>query len=151
MDVARTIGSTARFGAYINVVCHTDTDTARALVRGGLSTFARFSVMHGAISGPVTDEQRAVLDDVHRRYDMTSHTQTGSDQAEALTDDFVDRAAIVGPPEECIARLREVRAIGIDKVTVIGPSLGADPDQARLAARLFTDEVLPALKAPDGG
>jgi alkanesulfonate monooxygenase SsuD/methylene tetrahydromethanopterin reductase-like flavin-dependent oxidoreductase (luciferase family) len=106
--------------------------------------------MHGAISGPVTEEQRAVLDDVHRRYDMTSHTQTGSGQADALTDAFVDRAAIVGPPEVCIARLEEIAASGIDKVTVIGPSIGADPEQARLAARLFVDEVLPAFKAADG-
>jgi 5,10-methylenetetrahydromethanopterin reductase len=136
-----------RYGAYINVVCHPDVDVARALVRGGLSTFARFSVMHGAVTGPATDDQRAVLDEVHRRYDMTSHTRSGSDQAEALTPDFIDRAAIVGPPEHCIERLQALGAAGIDKITVIGPTAGADPDAARVAARLFAAEVLPVMAA----
>jgi 5,10-methylenetetrahydromethanopterin reductase len=41
------------FGAYVNCVCHQDIDTARMLVRGALSLFARFSVLHGKASGPV--------------------------------------------------------------------------------------------------
>ncbi len=147
MATAAAAGTDVRFGAYINVVCHPDLQVARALVRGGLSTFARFSVMHGAVTGPATDDQRAVLGDVHQRYDMTAHTRSGSDQAEALTPAFIDRAAIVGPPDHCIERLHELAAAGIDKVTVIGPTAGADPDAARVAARLFTAEVLPAVRA----
>jgi 5,10-methylenetetrahydromethanopterin reductase len=149
MDVARAAAGSRdlAFGAYVNVVCHPDPEIGRDLVRGGLSTFARFSVMHGTVSGPATEEQRAVLGAVHDRYDMTSHTQTGSDQADALTPAFIDRAAIVGPPEVCIARLQELAAAGIDKVAVIGPSLGADPAEARVASRLFAAEVLPTVGA----
>ena len=58
------------FGAYINIGCHTDIDRARNLVKGGLTTFARFSVMHGKASGPVSETDRAVLHArIARRFD----------------------------------------------------------------------------------
>ena len=44
-----------RYGAYVNVVAHPDVAIARKLVIGSLSTFARFSVMHGTVSGPTTE------------------------------------------------------------------------------------------------
>ena len=49
------------FGAYLNLGCHTDMDAARSLVRGGLTTFARFSVMHGKTEVPTSagDQQGA--------------------------------------------------------------------------------------------
>src|SRR4029079_12363173 len=46
------------FGAYINMGCHGDIGKARGLVRGGLTTFARFSVMHGKANGPVSAKDR---------------------------------------------------------------------------------------------
>jgi 5,10-methylenetetrahydromethanopterin reductase len=49
------------FGAYVNAACHDDIGIARGLVRGSLTTFARFNVMHGTASGPVSDSDRAVL------------------------------------------------------------------------------------------
>ena len=132
-------------GAFVNVVAHDDLDVARTLVSGGLSTFARFSVMHGTPSGPVDDSQRAVLDTVHGRYDMNVHTQTGSPQASALTPEFIDRFAIVGTAATCRSRLAELVALGLDKLIVTGPSLGSDRDQARAATERFSAEVLPAL------
>ena len=57
-------------GAYVNLVCHPDPAVARDLVRGGLTTFARFSVMHGAVAGPVDESSRQVLDKLHDGYDM---------------------------------------------------------------------------------
>ena len=56
---------TLAFGSYVNLVCHPDVEVARSLVSGGLSTFARFAVMHGQVSGPVSDAQRDVLTKVH--------------------------------------------------------------------------------------
>ena len=86
------------YGAFVNVVCDTDVDAARQMIRGGLSTFARFSVMHGTPTGPVSDEQRDVLTSVHGAYDMTRHTMSGSAQSQLLTDSFVDRFGIAGAP-----------------------------------------------------
>lgn len=134
------------FGAYVNLVCHPDAGTARELVSGGLSTFARFAVMHGRVSGPASEEQRAVLDRVHRSYDMKAHTRVGAPQAKALTPAFIDRYAIVGPPERCIERLRELESLGISRVTVVGPTAGADREAAREAERSLVREVLPAFR-----
>ena len=152
MDLARAARTAAgldpdaiAFGAFVNVVCHDDQDTARALVAGGLATFARFSVMHGTPTGPADETRQQLLRDLHRSYDMRHHTRADSGQAGVLTPEFVDRYAIVGPPAACVARLRELSTLGIDKVIAIGATAGADPDEGRRAARLFADEVVPAF------
>jgi 5,10-methylenetetrahydromethanopterin reductase len=133
-------------GAFVNVVSHPDLDVARTLVSGGLSTFARFSVMHGAPSGPVDDTQREVLGKVRGAYDMTRHTQVGSPQATELTPEFIDGFAIVGVSEDCVRRLTELVELGLSKLIVTGPTLGADPAEARAALERFSSEVLPALQ-----
>ena len=134
-----------RFGAYINLACHPDIDTARNLVRGGLTTFARFSVMHGGISGPVDAAQSAVLDRLHDRYDMNRHTRADSQQAEVLTPQFIDQFAVVGSPDQCISRLQSLAALGLDKLAVSGPTVAAKTADAQTAIRLLTREVLPCL------
>ena len=70
-------------GAFVNIACHPDLATARSMVRGGLTTFARFSVMHGATAGPLDESQRSVLGALHDRYDMNKHTRGDSQQAVA--------------------------------------------------------------------
>jgi 5,10-methylenetetrahydromethanopterin reductase len=143
-DLARSNGA-ASVGAYVNVVAHDEVETAIALAEGGLASFARFSVMHGTPSGPVSDEQRDVLTSVHRAYDMTAHTRAKTPQAAALTREFAERFAVVGPAAQCAARLGELVALGLDHLVVIGPSMGADRDEAATAQRRFAEDVLPAL------
>lgn len=133
-------------GSYVNVGPHEDLAKARDVVRGGLSTFARFSVMHGAVASPATAFQTAVLEEVHERYDMTSHTRTGSDQAEVLPDDFVDAMAIVGPAGRCVERLQELQGLGLSKMLFVGVSAGADPEAGARSRALLVNEVLPALR-----
>jgi 5,10-methylenetetrahydromethanopterin reductase len=130
------------FGAFVNVVCLPDVGVARDLARGGLSTIARFAVMHGDVVGPVSAEHAAVMHRLHDDYDMRSHTRTGSAQAALLTDDFVDSYAIVGPPERCLDRLRALIDLGLDKLIVVGPSMGADRDSAGAATEMFAREIL---------
>ncbi len=38
------------FGAYVNCVSHPRIEIARELVKGGLTTFARFSILHGTVT-----------------------------------------------------------------------------------------------------
>lgn len=133
------------YAAYLNIAPHPDTERARALVAGGLTTFARFSVMHGTVSGPADDSQREVMERLHQGYDMTRHTRADSSQATVLTDDFIDGYAIVGPPDHCTERLQAIEAVGIDKAIVIGPGAGSDKDDARLAERLMASEILPVM------
>lgn len=131
------------FGAYVNLVCHPDVEVARRLVAGGLATFARFSVMHGTVQGPVTDEQSRVLTRIHDGYDMRKHTRSDSEHTGGLTPAFVDRYAIVGPPEHCAGRIEELQALGLDKLVVIGPTAGADRTEAMRSVELLEKEVLP--------
>ena len=135
------------FGAYINMGCHSDIEKARGLVRGGLTTFARFSVMHGKANGPVSDRDRAQLETLVSNYDMKQHTRADSRQAGTLTDDFVDRFAVVGPPDRCIARLRELAALGLDKVAISGGTRGASAEDAAASRELVAKHVLPVMAA----
>jgi 5,10-methylenetetrahydromethanopterin reductase len=134
------------FGAYINMGCHTDMEAARGLVRGGLTTFARFSVMHGKANGPVSTGDRAVLEALRSNYDMKAHTHGDSRQAGTLTDDFIDRFAIVGPPDRCIERLRSLAALGLDKVAISGGMRGARVEHIPVGRELVVKHVLPGMR-----
>ncbi|HVV38614.1 MAG TPA: LLM class flavin-dependent oxidoreductase [Acidimicrobiales bacterium] len=143
---ARDLAAAPATGAFVNLVAHADRDVARDLMRGGLSTFARFNTMHGETNGPLHEDDRVLLKSLHESYDMTRHTQTGSAQANLLTADFVDRFGIAGPADYCVARLRALVELGVDKFVIVGPSLGSDPDAARVAQATLANEVLPALR-----
>jgi len=154
LDLARKAAADAgrdpeavSFGAYVNVGCLPDLDRARSLIAGGVAAFAHFSSMPGSTGAGLADADRAVAADVGRRYDSRRHLSNASPQTEALTDDFVDRFAVVGPPERCVARLQALAGLGLDRFVLTGASLGADRDEARAADRLLTTEVLPALRA----
>ena len=134
------------FGAYINMGCHTDIEKARGLVRGGLTTFARFSVMHGKANGPVSAKDREQLETLITNYDMKQHTRADSRQAGTLADDFVDRFAVVGSPERCLSRLKSLAALGLDKVAVSGGTRGASADDAAVHRDLLARHILPAMR-----
>jgi len=134
------------FGAYVNLGCHGDMDAARGLVRGGLTTFARFSVMHGKANGPVSAKDREQLEMLVTNYDMKAHTRGDSRQAGTLTDDFVDRFAIVGTPDRCIERLRALKALGLDKVAISGGMRGASAEDAAVSKKLVAEQVLPVVR-----
>jgi len=135
-----------KYGAYLNLVCHRDLERARELVRGGLSTFARFSVMHGEVVGPVSESQRKVMNNLHDNYDMKSHTRADSQQASVLTSEFVDSYAIVGEPETCIDRISSLDQLGLDKLIFVGATMGTNRETALESDSLIRDEVLPNLK-----
>lgn len=137
---------TLEFGAYINCVCHTDIDAARDMVRGGLTTFARFSVMHGKTVGPLSDAMAETMHKVRAAYDMRKHTESGSAQAAALTPEFIDSYAIVGPPEHCIERFKAIAATGVSKVAMSGNLRGASTEIGFQAKALMEDEVLKVIQ-----
>ena len=63
-----------------------------------------------------------------------------------LTEAFIDRFAVVGPPDHCIARLRGLAALGLDKVALAGSLRGVSETDAAVARRLLESEVLPAMR-----
>lgn len=131
-----------RFGAYINLACHPQIEVARSLTQGGLTTFARFSVMHGPIAGPVQAADAQVLEQLHDTYNMKQHTRGDSPQAQVLTAEFIDRFAVVGDVATCRARIAELGALGIDKLAISGPTFAAKSAAAQHAARLLETEIL---------
>jgi 5,10-methylenetetrahydromethanopterin reductase len=133
-------------GAYVPVVVHKDRDQARALISGGVASFARFSVMHGSVTGPSDDTSRAALEAVHDSYDMNHHFRHGSPQSRDLPPSVIDAFGIAGPPSYCVERLSEMQELGLTKLVLLGGGIGMDREAQRESRRLFTGEVLPALK-----
>lgn len=128
------------YGVYLSVACHPDVEVARGLIPE-LAAVARFSIMYGKTNGPVAHQDQEVLATVHKNYDVRNHSSSV-----ALPAEFVDRYAIVGPPEECIRRIRQVAEMGIERIVVYGPTVDSVEGDEKLAAELMEKEVLPALQ-----
>jgi 5,10-methylenetetrahydromethanopterin reductase len=138
---------TLGLGAYVPLFVDDDRTTARRMISGAVGSFARFSVMHGTVTGPATDSQRATLTRVHAAYDMTAHFTHGSRQSQQLTDEVIDAFAIAGPPSYCLERLAELREMGLRRFYLTGPGIGSDRDAATASHRRIVTEVLPAVLA----
>jgi 5,10-methylenetetrahydromethanopterin reductase len=135
-----------KFGVYLNVVVHEDPEQAYHLGEGGISLFSRFSSMHGSVAGPMTEEDRKVLEAVHDAYDMNEHSRAGSAQAATIPVEFARRFAIMGGAQECTERLLEVLEMGVTRLVIVRPTAGADPGMAREAEQAFVHEVMPVLR-----
>ena len=148
-EAARRAGrdtDSLKFGAYVNVICDDDPAVGRELARPSTGLFARFSSMYGEVSGPVNDSQGEVFRRLHDCYDMNEHGRQNGQQVAALTDDFIDRYAIVGSPEHCADKLADLRELGVTKFAIIGPNFVTASPEAEAAAARFTGEVLPLLR-----
>ncbi|MFW3169741.1 LLM class flavin-dependent oxidoreductase [Geodermatophilus sp. CPCC 206100] len=142
-DAVRDTGGRLSLGAFVNVAVHPDVAVARQLVRGSAAIFVHF-----VAEGPhdvVPDDDRPVVARVRAAYDEAAHGLTSADHA-ALPDAFLDRFAVVGPPEHCVARLRELIDLGLDRIVVVPGSRDADPDVLATSNALFATEVLPRLR-----
>ena len=144
-DLGRDPGTIA-VGAYVTVGCHPDQAVARGLVAGAVAAFAHFSAMPGSSGAGLDERDRSVVAEVGRRYDSNQHLSNEAEHTRALDDDFVDRFAIVGPPEACVARFRQLAQLGVTRFVISGPAFRADPTQARAAAHLLSTELVPALR-----
>jgi 5,10-methylenetetrahydromethanopterin reductase len=158
LELARTAATAAgrdpdsiSFGAYVTVGCHPDVEIARSLISGAVAAFAHFSAMPGSTGAGLRADDREVVAEVGRRYDSNHHLRNTAAHTEPLKPEFVDRFAVVGPPERCVDRLAELAALGLERFVITGAAFGADPQAARTASELTVSEVLPALRANGGG
>ena len=133
-------------GSYIPLFVHDDRGKARHLISGSVGSFARFSVMHGSVAGPVAESQRESLTAVHRAYDMNAHFTHGSRQSQALTDEVIDAFAIAGPVSYCLERLAELHEMGLRRFYLTGPGRGADREETEASHRRIVEHILPALR-----
>jgi 5,10-methylenetetrahydromethanopterin reductase len=134
------------FGAYVTVGCHPDREKARDLISGAVAAFAHFSSMPGSTGAGLADADREVVAEVGRRYDSNVHLQNSAAHTRALTPEFVDRFAVVGPPSVCAERVASLAALGVERFVITGASFGADRDDARTSHELITNELLPELR-----
>jgi 5,10-methylenetetrahydromethanopterin reductase len=134
------------FGAYVNVGCHPDLDAARSLISGAVAAFAHFSAMPGSTGAGLAEADREVVAEVGRSYDSNEHLSNTAAHTAALRPAFVDRFAVVGPPDVCAQRLRVLADLGIERFVITGASFRSDREHARTSERLLTQELLPALR-----
>jgi 5,10-methylenetetrahydromethanopterin reductase len=133
-------------GAYVNVGCHPDLDAARNLIGGAVAAFAHFSSMPGSTGAGLAAADRAVVAEVGRTYDSNQHLSNAAAHTAALNPEFVDRFAVVGPPEACAVRLHQLAELGIERFVITGASFRSDRAHARTSEELLTGELLPALR-----
>jgi 5,10-methylenetetrahydromethanopterin reductase len=155
LEIARTARSAAglpaegvSYGAQVIVVCHRDRATALEMAASAVAPLARFQVIQGKVQGPAGEADLENFAALRRAYDMTRHGKTleGSKLVGAsLTPDFIERFAIVGPPDRCVERLLELVRCGLERFVVVGP--GFFPEAGGAERSLFAAEVMPAVKA----
>ena len=141
--------TTFRVGCYVPAAVAVDGDraSARAVIRGAVLRHARFSAFEGRLLGDVDRaDQAAVLAATDATRDHLRRRPKIADFAAAnvLDDDFVDRFAIVGTPEECATRFRSIIATGVDRIVVLTRVPTTDPGEEN-SARL-AEQVLPLTR-----
>ena len=135
-----------RMGAYLNVGCDPDLAAACGLVRGSTAVFAHFSSMPGASGDGFSPQEEATVQQVGAVCDEARHGLSHAAHTAVLDDPFVARFAVVGSPGRCLARLRQLIALGLDRIVVVPGSRDADPARLARSSERFAREVLPALK-----
>jgi probable F420-dependent oxidoreductase len=51
-------------------------------------------------------------------YDYAEHARTGAEHAAFVTDEVVDRFCMIGTVEQCVAKLRELEALGVNQFNI---------------------------------
>jgi 5,10-methylenetetrahydromethanopterin reductase len=136
------------YGAQIIVVCHPDVEAVRPLATSLVVPLARFQVIQRDVAGPKNASDERNYSAIRRSYDLTKHGEVISHEKlgkTSLTWDFVERFAIVGPPDYCIERLLQLAALGIERFVILGP--GLHPEAGTDGQSLFAREVMPAMRA----
>lgn len=90
----------------------------------------------GAVPQALTDYIKA-----RKGYDYNEHGQAGNSHADFVPDEIVDRFCIIGPPEEHIRRLQELKDMGVDQFALY---LQHDDKDHTLAA--YGEKIIPAVQ-----
>jgi 5,10-methylenetetrahydromethanopterin reductase len=152
-DAARAAGRDERelkFGAYLNVACHSEIEVARTLVSGGLASFSRFAAMHGTPTGPLAPDSEDVVRSIRDHYDMKHHGEPGSAQTSVMTEEFIDRFGVVGDADAVVRRILEIVGLGFERIYLSTPSQPTReryPGECAEVDKHMAAEVLPRLRA----
>jgi probable F420-dependent oxidoreductase len=73
-------------------------------------------------------------------YDYQDHARAGAEHASFVTDEVVDRFCVIGPPEQCMTKLKELEALGVHQFNIY--SMVDDPAGV---IRSFGKDLIPAF------
>jgi probable F420-dependent oxidoreductase len=96
----------------------------------------RYGDNGGAVPQALTDYIKG-----RQGYDYNEHGQAGNTHTDFVPDEIVDRFCIIGPAEEQIRRLNELRDLGVDQFALY---LQHDDKDRTLAA--YGEKVIPAVQ-----
>ena len=68
--------------------------------------------------------EQEVLEEIRKAYNYYQHLDPKAGQGKVIPDWLVDKFAIAGTPEECRAKVQEIREIGIDQIAIIPYAVG---------------------------
>jgi probable F420-dependent oxidoreductase len=74
-------------------------------------------------------------------YDYNSHGKADNDHVDFVPDEIVDRFCLLGTPEQHVAKLEELKAIGVDQFSVY-----LQHDNKEETMRLYGETIMPALR-----
>lgn len=133
-------------GVWVNVCVDDDVGRAAEMVRGTVGTFAHFSAMRRDGGWPVDAGDTPIYRDLGESYDHARHGRGDAGHARRLPLAFIERFAVIGPPETCRSRLAALVATGIDRLVVIGPRTDHFGEPAWEANERFAKHVMPLLR-----
>lgn len=122
-EAGRPPGST-RILFWTTLSVDTDRERARAAVRGGVGRRALNTLAPRARAGTLDQADRTAYQELQRQHDAGHHQE--ADYAPLVPEEWIDRFAIAGTPEEVRVRLQSAVGDGADEIATIlmGPRPG---------------------------
>lgn len=74
-------------------------------------------------------------------YDYNTHGKADNDHVDFVPDEIVDRFCLLGTPDEHVAKLEELKAIGVDQFSVY-----LQHDNKEETMRLYGESIMPRLR-----
>jgi alkanesulfonate monooxygenase SsuD/methylene tetrahydromethanopterin reductase-like flavin-dependent oxidoreductase (luciferase family) len=92
--------------------------------------------------GDNSEVPKALTDYIKGRegYDYNEHGRAGNSHTTFVPDEIVDRFCILGTPEQHVARLRELEALGVDQFSIYLQHDGKDQ-----TLEAYGERIMPAL------
>ncbi|HEY9313924.1 TIGR03842 family LLM class F420-dependent oxidoreductase [Williamsia sp.] len=96
----------------------------------------------GKYGGDGAGVPAALTDYIKNRqgYDYNEHGRVGNSHTSFVPDDIIDRFCLLGPPEQHIARLQELRDLGVDQFSIYLQHDGKDQ-----TLEAYGEKIIPAM------
>lgn len=118
--------------------CEVSEDRAKA--RDNVKTYVArrlLAPLPAKLTGFTKEEREAF----QRAYSLSGHLQVNASHAHPVREEWIDRFALAGNPEECLEKLRQLGKMGVNEVLL----LPTTPNSVTLI-RTFGETILPKLR-----